>query len=393
MSEKRLSIRWTAFYAYAAMALLGAVLTIVNATQGRLADSYGVAENRISLMISCMGVGRLLIQIVCGALSDRFGRKTLVWIGLIGMVGFFFAMPMVHSLAGGMALCVLCGIFYGMVNTTMLALIFDCYSDSGNTQIAQVRVQTVYAVGGIVVPFGASLLLANGMPWKYLYWICGAVTLLMILARQFIHFPPVAVRSAQENGYVHPPRLQREGALLMLTTFCLYGAHTMGLTWMTTLAADGTQMAAADAVRVLSIFSLGALLGSLVIMRLLRRLSNLKVLTWAPVLAMAFFAACTLTRSSGVFRLCALLAGMCTGSLFNLIVGMGGYMFPKSSGTISGMLATASGSASLILPAVTGWMLDVMSVRRMFCTAFALLLLGLAAVLLLRRRDRALRGC
>lgn len=179
----------------------------------------------------------------------------------------------------------------------------------------------------------------------------------------------------------------------MLTTFCLYGAHTMGLTWMTTLAADGTQMAAADAVRVLSIFSLGALLGSLVIMRLLRRLSNLKVLTWAPVLAMAFFAACTLTRSSGVFRLCALLAGMCTGSLFNLIVGMGGYMFPKSSGTISGMLATASGSASLILPAVTGWMLDVMSVRRMFCTAFALLLLGLAAVLLLRRRDRALRGC
>lgn len=391
MTEKKQSLRLTAFYAYAAMALLGAVLTIVNATQGRLADSYGVAENRISLMISCMGVGRLLIQIVCGALSDRFGRRTLVLFGLIGMAVFFFAMPMVRSLAGGMLMCVLCGVFYGMVNTTMLALVFDCYAGSGNTQIAQVRVQTVYALGGILVPFGASLLLAGGMPWKYLYWICGLVTLGMILARQFVFFPPVAVRTAQENGYVQLPKLGREGLLLMLTTFCLYGAHTMGLTWITTLASGRTQMANADAVRMLSIFSLGALLGSLVVMRLLRRFANLQVLTWAPLLAAVFFAVCTLTSHAGLFCACALLAGMCTGSLFNLIVGVGGFMFPKASGTISGMLATASGSASLVLPAVTGWLLDVISIQAMFCTVFGLLLLGVLAVAMLRRRDRLLR--
>ena len=71
MTEKRLSpaIRLSAFYAYTAMAFLGAVITIVNATQGPLADHYGVASNRISLMISCLGIGRLVIQILCGALS------------------------------------------------------------------------------------------------------------------------------------------------------------------------------------------------------------------------------------------------------------------------------------------------------------------------------------
>lgn len=390
MQTQKQTLRLTVFYAYTTMVLLGAVFIIVNSTQGRLAESYGVAANRISLMISCMGVGRLLIQIICGALSDRFGRRTLVLVGLIGMAGFFVAMPMVRSLTGGMLMCVLGGLSYGMTNTTMLALIFDCYAGSGKTQIAQVRIQTVYALGGILVPFGASLLLAGGMPWKYLYWICGLATLVMIVAHHFITFPPVAVRTAQENGYVRTPRMSREGVLLILATFCLYGAHTIGMTWITTLAASRTQMASADAVRVLSIFSLGALIGSLVIMGLMHRFSNLQMLTWLPVLAMVFFAVCTLTSRSWLFGACTLLAGMCTGSLFNLLVGVGGYMFPKASGTISGVLTTASGSASLVLPALTGWMLDTISVQKMFCTAFVLLLLGITAVLILRRRDRLL---
>ena len=73
MRGRENAARAAAVYSYAAMALLGAVITIVNSTQGRLSEHYGVPANRITLLISCIGVGRLLIQVVCGALSDRFG--------------------------------------------------------------------------------------------------------------------------------------------------------------------------------------------------------------------------------------------------------------------------------------------------------------------------------
>ena len=394
MKTGRLSptVRLTAVYAYAAMTLLGAVLTIVNSTQSRLAESYGVAVNRISLLISCMGVGRLLIQAVCGALSDRLGRKNLSLIGFLGMLVYFGVMPMVTSLLGGMLMCVFCGVAYGMVNTTMLALVFDCYAGTGRSQAAQVRVQTVYALGGILVPLGAGALLDGGMPWTYLYWMWGAATLLMILLHRFIHFPPTAARAAAENGYVRMPSLKKEGALLLVGTFCLYGAHTMGLTWMTTLAAGNTAMGHAEAVRVLSIFSLGALLGSLAMIRLVGRFTNLQLLTWSPLLAACFFALCILTHHPWVFRGGALLAGMCTGSLFNLLVGEGGYMFPRISGTISGLMSTASGAASLVVPALTGWMLDGLTIQTMFCVVFLLLLTGVIAIAALRRRDRLLRA-
>ena len=386
------AVRLCAFYAYTAMAFLGAVITIVNATQGPLADSYGVAKNRISLMISCLGIGRLVIQVLCGVLSDRFGRRKLVLIGFIGMTLFFGLMPFVTTLGFGMILCMFGGIFYGMVNTTMLALVFDCYADTGRTDQAQVRVQTIYAVGGILVPMGASALIAAGISWKYLYWFCAFASLLMIAARRFVRFPPLAARTARDSGYVQEPLLKREGTLLMLAVFCLYGAHTMGLTWISALALDNTSMNQAEAVFVLSLFSLGALIGSLLIMLLIGRFSNLQLLTWLPLGACLCYAVCVLTDSAVLFRACALLAAMCTGSLFNLLVGVGGHMFPRISGTISGMMATASASASLVLPAVTGLMLDSLSTAGMYTLVFPLLLLGTALAVILRRRDSVLTG-
>ena len=394
MTQKKMSpvLLWTAFFAYASMALLGAVITIVNSTQTHLAESYGVAENRISLLISCLGLGRLVIQVACGVLSDRIGRKTLVLIGFIGLLLFFCLMPAVTSLAGGMLMCVVCGIFYGMINTTMLALIFDCYAGTGRTEIAQVRVQTIYAIGGILVPMGASALLASGLPWKYLYWFLGFITVLLILSHRRISFPPMAARTVRDNGYTGVPSLKREGFLLILATFCLYGAHTMGLSWLTSLAAYNTAMDRAGAVLTLSVFSFGALLGSLAVMALLRRVSNLRVLTGAPLMACVFFGMCVCTKNPWLFRVCALLAGMCTGSLFNLIVGVAGQMFPQISGTISGMVATASALAYLAVPALTGWMLDSVRTPVMFCTVFLLLAVGVVTILALRRRDRLLRG-
>ncbi len=382
----------SAFYAYTAMAFLGAAVTIVNATQGSLAEAYQVAVHRISLLISCMGVGRLVIQIICGALSDRFGRQKLVLLGFVGMVLFFGLMPLVTSLYWGMALCVFGGISYGMINTTSLALVFDCYADTGRTDQAQVRVQTIYAVGGILVPMAASALLTAGVSWKYLYWFCALASLLMIAARYLVHFPPMAVREARDNGYVTAPSIRREGLLLMAAVFCLYGAHIMGLTWITSLALSNTSMNEAEAVLVLSLYSLGALIGSLLIMLLIRRFRTLQLLTWLPIGAGLCLAVCVLTKNALLFRVCAMLAAMCTGTLFNLLVGTGGHMFPRISGTISGMMATASSLASLVIPAATGWMLDSVSVPQMYAVVFPLLLLGAVLSVTLRWRDAVLSG-
>ena len=384
------ALRRTIIFAYISMAMLGATLTIVNSTMARLAESYGVEEHRISLLISCLGVGRLLIQTAVGMLSDRFGRKTLLTAGYLGMLLFFCFMPFVTTLAGGMLMCVFCGFSYGMVNTTSLALVFDCYAGTGHTDIAQVRVQTVYATGGILIPLSASAALSTGMPWKYLYWFCACAAIGTIIFQRFIRFPPLAARTVSDNGYRRMPQLRKEGTLLILATFCLYGSHTMGLTWITTLAAHSVHMPQAEAVVTLSIFSLGALLGSLCIMRLLKRMTGLQLLTWAPLMAVVFFAICTLTHQPWVFRISTLLAGMCTGSLFNLIVGVAGHMFPQLAGTISGMLSTSSASASLLLPALTGWMLDSVSVTVMFSIVFILLLAGIGVIIALRRRDRLL---
>lgn len=378
-----------AVLSYACMVLLGAIITIINATLSQLSDALQTPINRVSILISCIGLGRLVIQVLCGALSDRMGRKRLAFLGGIIVIGFFLTLPHTRNFAVVIALCVMGGIGYGMINTTMLALLFDCFGPVGKGPLAQSYVQTLYGFGGIVIPMGASLLLESGLNWTYLYYGCAVYTAILIVCMCRIQFPAPFKRSASQTANpAWQPSLKREGLLLCAMVFFLYGAQTIGLTWVPSLAAERTGMTTAQSVRILSLYNLGAVVASVVIARLLNRHSPLRYLTINPIVSTVMFAICLLTVRPTLFTVIVFAAGAATAITFNLTVGLGGEWFPERAGTISGMISTASSCSSLVLPAVTSFMLDHMSVSRMFLSMFVVLAAGFALVMKVRRIDR-----
>lgn len=381
-----------AVLSYACMVLLGAIITIINATLSQLSHALNTPVNRVSILISCIGLGRLVIQVLCGALSDRMGRKRLAFLGGVIVIGFFLTLPHTRNFAAVIALCVMGGIGYGMINTTMLALLFDCFGPVGKGPLAQSYVQTLYGFGGIVIPMGASLLLESGLNWTYLYYGCAAYTAILIVCMCRIQFPAPFKRPAnQQANPAWQPSLKREGLLLCAMVFFLYGAQTIGLTWVPSLAAERTGMTTAQSVRILSLYNLGAVAASVVIARLLNRHSPLRYLTINPIVSTVTFAICLLTVRPALFTVMIFAAGAATAITFNLTVGLGGEWFPERAGTISGMISTASSLSSLVLPAVTSFMLDHMSVSRMFLSMFAVLAAGFALVMKVRRIDRRRR--
>ena len=383
-----------AVLSYACMVLLGAIVTIINATLSQLSGALNTPANRVSILISCIGLGRLVSQVLCGVLSDRMGRKRLAFLGGVMLVAFFILMPLMHSFAAVFAMCIWCGVGYGLINTTMIALLFDCFGPAGKGALSQSYVQTLYAFGGIVIPMGASLLLQSGLNWTYLYYGCAAYTALLTVCMCLIPFPEPFKRPAgQLANAEYRPSLRREGMLLAATVFFLYGAQTIGLTWLPSLAQERTGMGTAQAIRILSLYNLSAALFSLVIARLLLKKSPLLFLTVHPIISTVMFALCLITTRPTLFTLAVFAAGAVTAITFNLTVGVGGTWFPDRAGTISGMISTASSFSSLVLPAITSFMLDHMSVSHMFLIMFVLLGGGFALVMKVRRCDaRILRG-
>lgn len=146
-------------------------------------------------------------------------------------------------------------------------------------------------------------------------------------------------------------------------------------------------MDTAQAVRILSLYNLAATLSSVVIAKMLLKKSPLLFLTVHPIVSTVMFALCLLTHRPALFTLAVFAAGTVTAITFNLTVGVGGTWFPDRAGTISGMISTASSCSSLVLPAITSFMLDGMGVSQMFLIMFVLLGGGFALVMKVRRCD------
>ena len=381
-----------AMLSYVCTVLLGSFVIIVNATLVPIADTYTISLTRAGLFISCLGLGRVLSQAAGGALADRLGRKIIFLLGQCIMLVFFITFPLSRNFALSVALCIFAGIGYGMLNTSSLAVIFDAFAPSGRNAVAQSGVQLMFATGGILTPLIANGLLRSGVYWGNLYWFWAAYTIVIMVATCLMKFPAPFQRKAVENGFQSEPNLILDGFLLCLVLFCVYSFGMVMTTWLPVLAMETIAFESTQSVLLLSIYNIGCLLGTLIFMRLLKKIHTLVFLTLNPIIAIAGLLLCFSTDIPVVFMAGAFLMGSVVPIYFNMSVGLGGELFGTRAGTITGMVATSSSVSTLLIPALTGWLLEKTNVFTAISTAFALGIAAILLSLLLKARYHKLKG-
>lgn len=132
-----------------------------------IADSLGVSIHQIELTLSVYLVGFALGQLVGGPLSDRYGRRITIFIGLaLYLVGgllsavsssieLLLIARLVQAFGGGM----------GVVNT--MAVVRDLYSGR-EAAAALSRVVMIMMAAPLIAPFlGSALLLISG--WRSIF--------------------------------------------------------------------------------------------------------------------------------------------------------------------------------------------------------------------------------
>ncbi|WP_439709737.1 hypothetical protein [Secundilactobacillus paracollinoides] len=73
-------------------------LIILTQNMQSLGHFWGVPIATVSYVVSGIGIGRLLAYFVFGYLSDRFGRKFLIYVGVFSYLIFFLGMPFVKNI-------------------------------------------------------------------------------------------------------------------------------------------------------------------------------------------------------------------------------------------------------------------------------------------------------
>lgn len=176
----------------ALMALVGFAVYMILPAFPEMTRAMGLTNpNDIQFTVTCLYFGLALGQMVCGPLSDRFGRKPVMYFGLLifaaGCVLAIFAQSLIVLLAAQ----VLQGAGLGAPRIVSIAMIRDQYAGREMARVLSF-VLIVFTLVPTVAP-GLGQIVIEWADWRAVYQVLLALTLVAFVwfaARQ----PETAIR-------------------------------------------------------------------------------------------------------------------------------------------------------------------------------------------------------
>lgn len=291
--------------------------------------------------------------LACGYLSDRFGRKAVLLLG-IGLYALGLALfGESHSFDGALLSAALIGAGSGAMETVASALAADLYPERRAFIIN--LLQIAFGAGATLGPAAAHVLLTAGTDWRSLYVGLAVVdgVLLFILTLQRVPRLPHAPESLQWP--VLRAVLCQPVFVLLCASEALYvGAETGFFSWMPTYFERRLPGGSVWAGLVVSVFWVAMTTGRIITGGLVSRfpLTRLTLLLslggavsaalslcWSSPLVVLFFVTCT---------------GLCFSGIFGLILGETGERYPHVTGTVFGAVVAAGGVGGAVIPWTVG---------------------------------------
>lgn len=325
-----------------------------------LSEQWNTDKAGISYIISAIGIGKLLTYALSGHLSDKFGRKPLVIFAAFAMGIFLIGIPLSPVYQVAFMFALLAGVANSAMDAGSYPGLIEIFPKSSGS--ASVLVKAFISFGAALLPFMILFFANEGASYSYAFFVPAAIFFLNMFFLMTVKFPDhraiVANQAAENAGhskFLSEPKFSREGIALVLIGFTSTGLFTVAQIWLPSFGEEVLGMAADHAVKLLSYYSIGALVSVLSLSVLLKKLVRpVTVLVIYPVITFIAITTILLVKIQAVAVVAAFFIGFSTAGIFQLAIAVITELFWQKKGTVTGILATAGGLAAIIMPLVTG---------------------------------------
>lgn len=374
---------------------MGVIILAQNMTQ--LAHQWGTNAGGVAVVISSLGIGRLIVLLVSGWLSDKFGRKPFVMLGIITYLIFFAGILLSKTITIAYIFGILAGIANSFLDSGTYPALMEMFPKSKGT--ANVIIKAFVSAGQFALPLFVSFLVASKVWFGWSFILCIVVMLLNLGFVSFAGKFPKANADAEvevedANGETEEEEVESPGNLWIDgTLFIIYGYISQATfylvsQWLTQYGNQVAGMSDVSSRALISYYSVGSIVCVLVTAVLAKK--AVKEIQFLGVYTCLSFISLLLMYLFPTALMCSIMSFVvgfsAAGGVMQLGLTVMSSFFPKGKGTITGAFYTAGSIASFTIPLVTGAMSKNLANVILFDVVIALIGFVVAVCITLRYR-------
>ncbi len=361
---------------YAAMFMLGFTISLLGPSLPGIATRTGVTLPQAGFLFTLFSGGSILATLLVARLNDHPVRRWTFFVGALLMAAglWFIAVSGTFVLVG--AAIAVTGLAMSTEGTVPNAVFVDLYRERAGRALNKLHVSV--GVGSFVGPLVLAVAYRSGGDYTVAYRI--AAVLMTAVALLWLAGKPPAPARAPGSAL----RLDRALLLPLLLVFglaVLYtGTEQVLAGWLFTYAGDALRLAAAVASLATSLLWGAVLLGRLLAVAALRRISNARLVQLGLAAALVGVLLILGGRAwTPLFWVGVGLVGLGFGPIFPTSLALASELAPDRAGA-AGSIVVASGSiGAMTLPLAAGSLIPSLGIAG----SIALALVPLALMLVL----------
>lgn len=329
-----------------------------------LAARWGSLADVMSV-IGMLGIGRLIVLFVSGKLSDKYGRKPFVLLGMITYIAFFLGILVSPTTAVACAFGILAGIANSFLDAGTYPALIESYPESAST--VTVLLKAFISAGQFLLPLFIGVLVMMNAWYGWSFIVAAVILALNFVIMLKMGFPVMnRVSNSDKNDASEAPveapksKWYLEGICFVLYGYISQATFYLISQWLTKYGVAVAQMPDLAARSLMSYYSIGSLacvfFTAFITKKGVRPITLLVVYTLISTLAIGglyYYPSASLAPI-----LSAVVGFSAAGGVMQLGLVMMTEMFPKGKGTMTGIFYTTGSIASFTIPVVTGYMAD-----------------------------------
>lgn len=346
----------TAIGLYINYIIHGMGVIIISQNQKALMGQWDTDLMGIAKVISMLGIGRLIAILISGRLSDKFGRKPFIYLGIVTYSLYFFGILYSKSLTTAMIFAVIAGVSNSFLDSGTYPALMESFPKKAGT--ANVLIKAFVQIGQFTLPIMLKIINTNQLwfGWSFIIPI-----IVFVLNGLFLLKRPFPDQDAKENQqaeiqavtFKSQPKIAIEGVCFIIYGFISQATFYLISQFIGIYGEEVAQMTTDNANLLISYYSTGSLICVAVTAVLATKVRPVYLVTLYTLVSFVTILIMWLFPTPLVMMIGAALVGFfAAGGVMQLGLTVMGELFPAGKGTITGIFYTFGSIASFLIPII-----------------------------------------